>query len=381
MSRDGGLSGAVKRRLPVVPTNAGDGPLPARYARWMDALLGAPIPAEPHATCSDCAMISGDHGAESFDPSTRCCTYQPTLANFLVGALLLDRPSSKAARFGQRTLRARIRDGASVTPLGVAQSERFRLTYEAATPGDAFGQARSMRCPHYFEDEGLCGLWRHRESTCATWFCKHARGAVSFAFWRALQDLLTACERALARHAVLALDVGPKALAALLTHEGPHAAGARLDAAQVDERRDAERHRALWGRWATREEAFYIESARLVEPLGWADVARLGGVEVEARARVVKDAFAALTDAALPARLRVGWYGVAAIHGDAARVVTYSRLDPLELPLALLPALSCFDGRPVRQALAAIQRRHGVALDDDVLRQLVDAELLVPADD
>lgn len=371
----------MKRRLPVLPSNAVEGPLPARYARWMDALLGAPIPSEPHATCSDCAMVSDEGGAESFDPTTRCCTYQPTLANFLVGALLLDRPSTRAARFGQKTLRARIRDGADVTPLGVAQSERFRILYEAATPGDAFGQARSMRCPHYFEDEGLCGLWEHRESTCATWFCKHARGAVSFAFWRALQELLTACERALARHAVLALDVGPKALAALLAQGMAPTAGARLDATQADERRDADRHRALWGRWATREEDFYIESARLVEPLGWADVVRIGGVEIEARARVVKDAFATLTDAALPTRLRVGSYAVAAVHGDAARVVTYSRLDPLELPLGLVYALSCFDGRPVRQALATIRRKHGISLDDDVIRQLVDYELLVPPTD
>lgn len=369
----------MKKRLPVLPADTADGPLPARYARWMDTLLGAPIPTEPHATCDECAMLSDDDDG-GFDPATRCCTYQPTLANFLVGALLLDRPTTKAARFGQQTLRARIRDGADVTPLGVSQSERYRLLYGVATLGDAFGQARSMRCPHYYEDGGLCGLWRHREATCTTWFCKHARGAVSLAFWRALHELLTACERTLARHAILSLDLGPKALAALLAHGASPGAATRLDAAQIDDRRSADRHRALWGPWASREEEFYIESARLVEPLGWEDVARLGGVEIEARARVVRDAFSTLTAPALPRRLRVGRHEVAAIHGDAARIVTYSRFDPIELPLALVSALSCFDGRTTRQALAAIARTHNLTLNDDDLRQLVDYQLLVPAD-
>jgi len=62
--------------------------LPPLYAAWMAELLPGPIPRESRATCDNCAMlppISERHDSgEHYFSRIKCCTYVPTLRNFLV---------------------------------------------------------------------------------------------------------------------------------------------------------------------------------------------------------------------------------------------------------------------------------------------------------
>src|SRR5713101_6632134 len=169
----------------------------------MDALLGESVPPESRATCDDCAMCAPEGAAEPntlyFSPRVKCCTYQPRLPNFLVGRALEDRDFAFSA--GRATVERRIDGGVEVTPLGLEQSAAYGLLYQHGSAG--FGHAESMRCPHYIEEGGRCGIWRHRNSICATWFCKYERGAVGLAFWERLRDLLMAVEKDLAVWCVL----------------------------------------------------------------------------------------------------------------------------------------------------------------------------------
>src|SRR5581483_886405 len=186
---------------------------------WLHDLLGGPIPAETNATCDSCAMIvAGDtSGAPladaGYNAETKCCTYLPELWNFLVGRVLLD-DSPEAAR-GRATVEARLDSGVAVSPLGLRRDTAYRVLY--ATGGESiFGHAKAMRCPHYLHEEGgLCGVWRHRESTCATWFCKYVRGSVGRTFWMHLHQLLRFAEQSLAGWALLELGLEPRALARL----------------------------------------------------------------------------------------------------------------------------------------------------------------------
>src|SRR5262249_13685983 len=162
-------SAGVKRKA-----EGGTEALPPLYAKWMGEALEGPIPQETEATCDDCVMLA--KGCEAprgsgffFDPQTKCCTYIPELPNFLVARILEDR-SPEAAR-GRATLEKRIAEGVAVTPLGVGRSPTFRMIYQHTAELSGFGRNRALRCPHYLEDEGgKCGIWRHRKSTCATWF-------------------------------------------------------------------------------------------------------------------------------------------------------------------------------------------------------------------
>src|SRR5579872_4275459 len=67
--------------------------LPALFAPWLRAVAGGTIAGETKATCDHCAMLPTAEsvpGPAFFHPATKCCAYQPSLPNFLAGAILSD---------------------------------------------------------------------------------------------------------------------------------------------------------------------------------------------------------------------------------------------------------------------------------------------------
>src|SRR5450631_4114901 len=117
--------------------------LPAVYRVLLPAFFEREAIHEDKATCSDCAMCdksssngggsrsagTGD-GVSYFRPDTKCCTFQPHLPNYLVGALLRD--ADPALAEGQRRIRARIAQRVGVTPQWLAPGRKFSLLFEAA---------------------------------------------------------------------------------------------------------------------------------------------------------------------------------------------------------------------------------------------------------
>jgi len=324
--------------------------LPPLYARWASEFLSGAIPAETEATCSDCAMLSAERGnsrpaaAPFFNPDTKCCTYLPVLPNFLVGRMLTD-DSAEYVRV-RATLEARLAEGRTVSPLGIGRSAAYDLIY--VTRGKSlFGRARSMRCPHYIEESGgQCGIWRHRAAVCATWFCKYGRGAVGQRFWRTLHQLLSAVEGELSAWCGRELGVDP-----------------------------------AFGDWSGREREFFRECARLVEALRWRDVERICGAEVRALTVLTREAFASLRSRAIPPRLRVGPFKVIGPRRRSSIVEGYDGGDRIEVPSRVLSALHHFDGSvPTAQALRTIRAETGLTIAPDLIRLLVDFEILVAAD-
>jgi len=355
--------------------------LPPLYARWMDDLLRAEIPHETRSTCDDCAMCApaGESAGKDsfyFSPVTKCCTYQPKLANFLVGQALDN--SDFAFSAGRKTLEKRIDEGVGLTPLGLQQSRIFEVLYHNGK--EAFGHASALRCPHYLEEGGgRCGLWRHRNSICATWFCKHERGALGLSFWHRMRDLLMAVEDGLSAWCVVESDLEPECLARLFPQRQKQGGPTGLSAADIDGRPDPEVARGLWGKWLGREREFYRGCGARVAALGWADVARIGGPEVAVRARLTRDAFETMTSERIPERLEAGSFHIVASGTRAVRVVSYSGSDPLDLDPAVLEILPYFDGRPTREALRAVEKDLNVSVEDDLVRRLVDFEILAPS--
>jgi hypothetical protein len=311
-----------------------------------------------------------------FDRDTKCCTYTPELANFLVGRILDD--ADPALTPGRSSVERRIDARIGVTPLGLMRPPAQALLYRQSMPA-GFGHAVSLRCPHYLADAGgACGIWRHRNAVCSTWFCKYGRGATGQRFWQALEQLLVIVERNLSRWCLLELGVDAATLALLLPrgsdrgHEAPH-----LDAAGVDGDVSEASYQALWGAWQGRERELYRRASGLVDGLRWADVVRIGGVTVEALGRIVVDAHHRHGDDTVPARLAVGGFSVVATGRERMRVASYSDYDPLELPRLLVDVLPYFDGRPTAEALRRIRAERNVNVQPDLLRRLVDFGILV----
>lgn len=358
--------------------------LPPLYAKWAAELLGGAIPRESRATCDNCAMCSHDAprlkaapDVVLFNPSTKCCTYVPTLPNYLVGRILAD--TDPAAEFGRVTVETRIAEGVGVSPVGVVKPPEFSVLYNAST--DAFGRARALRCPHYIEDGGRCGIWAHRYSVCATWFCKKVRGQVGDRFWNGMLELLGAVEVDLARWCVLELSIGDEAMSHLIGTSGwSDLAPEDVTAASLDRRADPAVQARLWGAWHGREREFYRRCAELVEPLSWPDVLGVCGPGVRAQAKLTRSAYEKLIATDIAPALTAGPLEIVWRRGGTMRVTTYNSYDPLDIPEVLFETLRYFDGRPTADALTSITEETGVRLETDLVRKLSDFGLLVPAD-
>jgi hypothetical protein len=356
--------------------------LPPLYAAWMEALLGDSIPREALASCDHCAMRPVDGagpkpGALYFDPAVKCCTFQPELHNFLAGRALCD--GDPAAQAGRASVEKRIDGRVGVTPLGLLRSPVFLVLYNNSD--ESFGLSRSLRCPHYLEDGGRCGIWAHREATCATWFCKHVRGAVGRTFWiESLHKLLSAVERDLSRWCVLQLfssDETLRRLAAMPSWTG----GAEPVTGEVlDDKVSDKAFAALWGEWADREREFYTRCAALVEALSWDEAIGLCGTEAQSFARLTIDAYRQLRSTDVPSPLETGSFRLIQIQRNATRVSSYSQYDPIDIPPAVMELLPFFDGRPTADVLADIEAERGVCLEPALVRKLIDFKILVVPD-
>jgi hypothetical protein len=337
---------------------------PALHAGWLAQLFDGPLPEETRATCDRCVMCrppgaiahDGDD-AGFFDPTSKCCTYQPQLANHAVGAMLED--DSPAFAAGRASIEKRIDERDGVTPLGLLRPWAYDLLYrEAMKQPEAFGRTPSLRCPHYVD--GGCSIWAYREPTCSTWFCKHERGARGRDFWDIVKRVLRLLEQALARHAVLSVGLGEAALARLF--EPPPESGPPPP--------------ADFGDWTGRERAFFRACAAVARDTTFDELRTLAGVELEVHLRLLAGAHARLVETELPHRLRRRLLHVLPDSGPSRHVTTYRIYDPIELPTPLVDALHRFDGRPNAEVVAEVRREHGVVLDEDTLRRLVDFEVL-----
>jgi hypothetical protein len=317
----------------------------------------------------------------TFNRETKCCTYVPSLPNFLVGRIVLDDEAAMAP--GRASVEARIDARLGVTPLGMDRPAVHAVLYQIGL-GAAFGRSRTLRCPHYREDAGgACGIWRHRNGVCSTWFCKYSRGATGQRFWHGLEQLLTIVERELARWCLVRLDLDPALLARLMPRGSDRGTGGTptLDGATIDGHMDPATYRALWGAWLGRERELYRACARLVNALRWADVLRIGGASVEALARIVAHAHHGVSaPTKIPERLTVSQLQTVPAGRERVLVTTYNPYDPLELPRLLVEVLGYFDGSPTREALARIRADRHINVQPSLVRRLVDFGVLVAPD-
>ena len=319
------------------PVLAGDGPtahaqLPALMEKWLgDILDGMPAP-EVRATCNSCAMRSPDHPRTSTQLFTesKCCTYLPTVPNYLVGMILRD-PDVDA--LAQSAFAERLEQLVGVTPMGVGRLPLYGLTYDA-NRDRVFGRAESLRCPYYVPESGGCGIWRHRNSTCASWFCKHSRGAVGHRFWVDANALFTTIERELSIWVCVQLSLDAEALrqvVMLSTMSDAESLALHLTGAW------GALSQSLWGSWGDRHREFFGKAAQLVEPLSWNDIRDVCSPEVGARALVLQNSFRRATSRAWPERVEIG---SPAVFSSGAVVTTYSPNDGIPVNDEVLAALS-----------------------------------------
>ena len=305
------------------------------YARWLEEALGHALPEERRATCDTCVLcpestqVLPKHLA-TFDARTKCCTYLPALANYQVGAILR---SADVHDHGRSSVLERVAAHVAVTPHGLGWPAAFEAMYDEDNDAH-FGRRLEMRCPHYVDEAGgLCGIWKHRNGICSTWFCRLERGKVGKAFWGDVQDLLEEIESVLGWWCVEQLDVGTEAWDLLQQVDDPR--GSLDGSIPITE----DMRRAVWGPWFGRELAFYEESARLVADMSWRDVVDACGGAVRSKARTLAHSDEDHQNIKIPPWVRLERPAILEDQGASVWVSAYNSYEAIEVPRALLDAL------------------------------------------
>lgn len=325
--------------------------LPPYYQGLLPDLFDEEYPAERFATCETCVSCQS---VKSPYLSTKCCTYQPSLPNYLAGGVLADAQSAR----GRERLQRWIASGAGVTPYGVVRSAAQAAVREATLPPGRIptrAEAEALRCQ--FFDAGACTIWSHREHLCSTFFCYSVGGRAGRAFWKILNDYLMLVERELSLYALIQLGWRPEQL---------NLADPLADWKPVNNTVDAQQRLRLWREWVGREAELYVECHRVVASMSQATTrAVLGwkGEHLERRLEAALTRFR-LDDApelvvlVQPVRLEQVDDTHVLVHGAGGQSVRVPRLVAL--------FLNQFDG--VRTTSAVV--RLAASLDLDVANHI-----------
>jgi hypothetical protein len=307
--------------------------LPPLYASWIAELLPGPVPEESRSTCSECAMCSVESPVP-FEIKTKCCTYTPSIPNFLAGRIL----ENNVAVFNSYWKRAQIR------PQGVWPDQEFAAKYHPASP--LFGRNIDWRCPYYLEKEGgLCGIWEQRNARCATWFCKHLRGKISHEFWSSIEALLTSVETSLSLWCIHQLNAGSDDFRKVFPLNTQETSFSDWLQQQFFYQGNGVAPDFIWGKWINREREFFSECSRLVTTLGWHDIGKICGARLDSLQETVMKCYARLTSDFFPAVIKLSDFHQIDTGSDEVRLWTVNPYDPVTLPKTTLRFLHRMNGR------------------------------------
>jgi hypothetical protein len=170
--------------------------------------VAAPVPdsafegitPEARSDCAHCPVAQAPPPATAYpwpwriDRETRCCTFHPTLFNFLLGRAL-----ARGGDGAERVL-ARIAMIDGVTHLGIGPPAGWLERFDR---GNAFGRDVSLRCPYWVRGEYSCSIWLDRPSVCRAWHCRHDHGPEGSVAWKQLGLAVNDAEEAIARRVAL----------------------------------------------------------------------------------------------------------------------------------------------------------------------------------
>ncbi len=181
--------------------------LPEIYHKILPTELLTADVRETKATCDNCNW-------KEYQPSLKCCTYEPYLPNYLVGALF-ENPSTSAQAL--QVLRRKIEKREYSLPVGMMASVRYQVHFNNREPED-FGNREDWLCPYYQREQQNCGVWRNRGAVCTTYYCQSNHGKKGIAFWEKFSDYLTYVEMAIMEDVLVHMGFSPRQISDCLEY-------------------------------------------------------------------------------------------------------------------------------------------------------------------
>ena len=210
----------------------------------------------------------GPRAKLTYEANLKCCTYEPFVPNYWVGALL-----KEADRFplGVAHFRKKIQERGLALPIGILPDLEFQVIFNARKKGQ-FGNEKDWICPYFDQAKNNCGIWKYRGSICMTFFCQSDYGKSGMTFWSHFSNYLTYVEGSLMEETLVDLDFSPRQVSSYLEYVN------RSSATKKEMQNfTPEEYRKLWNGYAPNIEEFYIkcydlvrgyDSTRLSEAMG-----------------------------------------------------------------------------------------------------------------
>lgn len=225
--------------------------IPDLYLRFFPReLLNAEI-SETKATCSNCNW-------KSYQPDLKCCTYEPYLPNYLVGALLESSSTSEGAK---QALRRKIEKRQFSLPIGMTASVKYQVEFNGRKAED-FGNRADWLCPYYNRDLNNCGIWKYRGAVCTTYYCRSDLGKKGLRFWDDLSGYLTYVEMALMEDVLVHMDFSPRQISDCLDYINRYE-GTALEL--KSQSLPIEKAKKLWNGYFDEQETFFRKSYQMVK--------------------------------------------------------------------------------------------------------------------
>lgn len=181
---------------------------------------------------------------------TKCCDFQPFIANFLLGDISL--APQKAL------LRQLIDMRRYVLPIGLVASPEYQAWYGGR---DQNQPEETRLCAFYDRELKQCGIYRNRPGECSSYYCQSSKGQQGLAQWKALSEHLFILENGLAQASLLDSGYSIEEIHGfleLIRLEKPNSAETHLK---------EEKYQVLWAHYLGREEELFAKCAQYAKQM------------------------------------------------------------------------------------------------------------------
>lgn len=337
--------------------------LPLIYKNFLPDFFNNEAPEENLVNCSNCTMIKEcssekENKRPKFNSITKCCTYFPTLPNYLLGGLFYD--ENPELEFGKLKVKNKIEKKTGVNPLSLSRDPVYALLY--ANSKDAFGKSVRMMCPYFNSEKGMCSIWTYRNAICLTWFCKHNGSDTGKKFWDNLMAYLEYAEEQLQDYAVRELSMEPIKESSIIDERALD----NLPPLDAD-------YSAKWGKWKENEIELYKKAFDIISSLNQSKFIKIMGErgnELLNKLEESYEAYLLIPDylKSNPVKLKPGKQQNSYLINDKESGVSF------ELPALIF---ELFDGNSSTEAVKnKLLSKHKLFLKNEVLRFLFHYDFL-----
>ncbi len=353
--------------------------LPVIYHKLFPDIFNETVPKETFATCANCAMVCGDDknkeqlAMRPFLPDKKCCTYHPSLPNYLIGGILSD-PDPQMDE-GKKRIHERITARTGVSPAGVYAPKIYNIIYSNGS-GAGFGNSSTLLCPYFIKENGYCSVWKYRESVCSTFFCKTVAAQNGKMFWDSVKGYLVYSQTNLTKYCLLKLDLS-SLTDVINTILSPTQNNSNLSLEDLDNLPTTEAdYQKLWGNWQGKEAEFYIKCFELVNKLSKEEYNSIVGIQNEILVKDLESKKNKMTT--IPEKLKKNEELVFKKAGEDSYTIKLASIDTsFELPNVVI---DIFDGSKATKAIIEeLNTKEDIELDNELLLTLFQHRILVEA--